>query len=317
MNQKIKEEAEAFDCRIESRIENGFIPDLRNLKPNSFFYKSFWRDPYYTKLYLGEICNHFIKQLSQHLSSGSRVLDVGCGAGYFALEIARQGYSVVGIDISSSCIDVAQETLLNIDIKPNFGSLEYHNCAVTDLSKFEKFDAVICSGVLHHLESLPECLDLIQLSLNNNGVLIWHEPQHKYWTENDASIVALIRLLLANLNMWHDEKVKEVTTAKELLNMSDEIHQEYLYERDPNEMKGQSPNDLISDRDTIVGEIGKRFEILDVQQSFSFIYRLMGGMRGDQEVLNRLAYILQLFDKTMSSKGIINSNYFYGKARKI
>jgi len=40
-------------------------------------------------------------------------------------------------------------------------------------------------------------------------------------------------------------------------------------------------------------------------------------MRGDQEVLNRLAYILQLFDKTMSSKGIINSNYFYGKARKI
>jgi hypothetical protein len=122
---------------------------------------------------------------------------------------------------------------------------------------------------------------------------------------------------LANLNMWHDEKVKEVTTAKELLNMSDEIHQEYLYERDPNEMKGQSPNDLISDRDTIVGEIGKRFEILDVQQSFSFIYRLMGGMRGDQEVLNRLAYILQLFDKTMSSKGIINSNYFYGKARKI
>ena len=116
--------------------------------------------------------------------------------------------------------------------------------------------------------------------------------------------------------MWHDEEVKGVGTRDQLLKMIDEVYEEYRYERDPDEKKGQSPNDLASDRDYIVSEIEKEFTISDIQQSFSFIYRLMGGMRGDQETLNRLASLLHLFDTTLSQKGTIKSNYFYGTAIK-
>ena len=43
------------------------------------------------------------------LAPGSRVLDVPCGHGRHALELARRGFEVVGIDISEDSIAVARE----------------------------------------------------------------------------------------------------------------------------------------------------------------------------------------------------------------
>lgn len=40
---------------------------------------------------------------------GSRVLDAGCGTGRVAIELARRGYGVVGVDLDSSMLDVAGE----------------------------------------------------------------------------------------------------------------------------------------------------------------------------------------------------------------
>lgn len=47
------------------------------------------------------------------LASPSSILDVGCGGGYFTIELARKftGAQVLGIDISSSAIDFAQKQL--------------------------------------------------------------------------------------------------------------------------------------------------------------------------------------------------------------
>ena len=42
------------------------------------------------------------------LVPGERVLDVGCGTGRHAIELARRGISVHGIDISQRFIDIAR-----------------------------------------------------------------------------------------------------------------------------------------------------------------------------------------------------------------
>src|SRR5688500_4981274 len=38
-----------------------------------------------------------------------RVLDLGCGQGYFSRELARRGARVVGIDLSDQLIQIARE----------------------------------------------------------------------------------------------------------------------------------------------------------------------------------------------------------------
>ena len=43
------------------------------------------------------------------LGAGARILDVGCGPGRHALEFARRGFDVVGVDISERFIQLGNE----------------------------------------------------------------------------------------------------------------------------------------------------------------------------------------------------------------
>jgi 2-polyprenyl-3-methyl-5-hydroxy-6-metoxy-1,4-benzoquinol methylase len=43
------------------------------------------------------------------LQPGSRVIDVGCGAGWFAAELARAGFAVVGVEVAQEPVRRARE----------------------------------------------------------------------------------------------------------------------------------------------------------------------------------------------------------------
>ncbi|NLS78752.1 MAG: class I SAM-dependent methyltransferase [Chloroflexi bacterium] len=53
-------------------------------------------------------------------ASPSMVLDVACGEGTFAIEMARKGYFVTGIDRSSRMLDLAQAKAKAAGVKVNF-----------------------------------------------------------------------------------------------------------------------------------------------------------------------------------------------------
>jgi SAM-dependent methyltransferase len=72
-------------------------------------YSALYDAMYETKDYVAEAA-FVLEQLDAHLpKSGGRVLDLGCGTGLHAIEMARRGRTVVGLDLSGSMIARAHE----------------------------------------------------------------------------------------------------------------------------------------------------------------------------------------------------------------
>jgi tRNA (mo5U34)-methyltransferase len=90
---------------------------------------------------------------------GCRVLDVGCNAGFHAIEMARRGASrVLGIDSDPRYLAQARfaASYLGVDI-------ELRQLSVYDVGRLgERFDVVLFMGVLYHLRHPLLALDLIR-----------------------------------------------------------------------------------------------------------------------------------------------------------
>ena len=73
------------------------------------------------------------------LSPGDRVLDVPCGGGRMALELAAGGYSVTGVDFSAELLETARRGALDRDV-----SVAWEQRDMRDLPWDGEFDAVLC-----------------------------------------------------------------------------------------------------------------------------------------------------------------------------
>jgi 2-polyprenyl-6-hydroxyphenyl methylase / 3-demethylubiquinone-9 3-methyltransferase len=86
---------------------------------------------------------------SQLPLAGKRVLDVGCGGGILAESMARHGARVLGIDLSTRALKVAQLHALEAQT-PN---VEYREVSAEALAIEQPaaFDAVTCMEMLEHV----------------------------------------------------------------------------------------------------------------------------------------------------------------------
>jgi 2-polyprenyl-6-hydroxyphenyl methylase / 3-demethylubiquinone-9 3-methyltransferase len=81
--------------------------------------------------------------------SGLRVLDVGCGGGILSDSMARQGASVVGIDLAGKALKVAQLHALEAGTT----NVQYREVSAEALAaeEPETFDVVTCMEMLEHV----------------------------------------------------------------------------------------------------------------------------------------------------------------------
>lgn len=78
--------------------------------------------------------------------SRGRALDVGCGEGVYAVYLAQQGFSVVGLDFVSDALGAARARAKQAGV-----DLELHEGDVVDFDPKQSFDVVLDSGCLHHM----------------------------------------------------------------------------------------------------------------------------------------------------------------------
>lgn len=77
------------------------------------WFESWFGSPYYKILYQNRDeleAQEFVENLLEHLNPlpGSRMADIACGEGRFAIQLAEHGYDVTGIDLSHESIEKAK-----------------------------------------------------------------------------------------------------------------------------------------------------------------------------------------------------------------
>lgn len=141
------------ESEIAKRIE-ALGPWFQNMKIGET-----WTAPgHFLGDYPGEKFRRFARQLPADLS-GRSVLDIGCNAGFYSIEMKRRGAErVLGIDSDERYLDQARfaAEALGQDI-------EFRKLSVYDVASLgERFDLVIFMGVLYHLRHPLLALDLIR-----------------------------------------------------------------------------------------------------------------------------------------------------------
>jgi ubiquinone/menaquinone biosynthesis C-methylase UbiE len=103
---------------------------------------------------------------------GSRVLDVGTGPGYVAARAAARGASVLGVDVSAGCIDLARRLQPELEFRQG----DAHRLSLPDAS----FDAVVANFLMPHLADHPRvAAELTRVLVDDGRVALstWDQPE--------------------------------------------------------------------------------------------------------------------------------------------
>lgn len=96
--------------------------------------------------------------LSEEITPKSRVLDLGCGTGVYALPLAEAGHEVSAVDLVPAHIQQLQDKIKpGISLKAVCQDAQQALDGVADAS----FDAVLCLGPMYHLRSQAERVKLL------------------------------------------------------------------------------------------------------------------------------------------------------------
>lgn len=155
-----------------------------NIKNN--WYKDFYTKFYFT--YFHQKKNNvsqtkkevnFICKILQ-LPSRAKILDLACGPGRHALELALQNFNVTGVDFNQQALKMAHAKAQKSNL-----SIKFVLCDMGSLLFKNEFDAVICMytsfGYFINEKENQKVLKNVARSLKAGGLFVLDLP-NKYWT---------------------------------------------------------------------------------------------------------------------------------------
>jgi 2-polyprenyl-3-methyl-5-hydroxy-6-metoxy-1,4-benzoquinol methylase len=121
--------------------------------------------------------------LLDHVQSGDRVLDVGCGEGRFAAELALAGAEVVGIDVAEEPLRRARARHPQLDVRLIDGNGPWE---LEDAS----FDVVWAGETIEHVADTSGWCSEVRRVLRPGGCLLLSTPNHGRLTRVQLALSA-------------------------------------------------------------------------------------------------------------------------------
>jgi 2-polyprenyl-6-hydroxyphenyl methylase/3-demethylubiquinone-9 3-methyltransferase len=112
--------------------------------------------------------NTYINKLKKD-PHGKETIEVGCGGGILAEEIASAGFNLTGIDPAPKSLETARNhsKLYNLNVNYCIGTGE--SIPFPD----KHFDVLFCCDVLEHVRDLPKCISEFARVLKPGGVFFF------------------------------------------------------------------------------------------------------------------------------------------------
>ena len=126
----------------------------------------------------------FVRLFQEH--SVRRVLDAACGTGHHAIALAKQGYAVLGADLSGAMVELARVNAAAAGVDVDFDVAGLGE----SITLGETFDAVLCLGnSLPHLltaEAVADALADFAAVLQPGGLLVIQNRNFdRVWAERE------------------------------------------------------------------------------------------------------------------------------------
>jgi len=112
----------------------------------------------------------------------ARLLEVGSGLGYFTYALYKSGYNITGLDISQEAVDKANK---------KYGNYYIYADATTYNQKVEKYDIIILTEVIEHLNEPIEFLQNLLSLLKDNGHIVLTTPNKSFFPKDSIWITDL------------------------------------------------------------------------------------------------------------------------------
>jgi ubiquinone/menaquinone biosynthesis C-methylase UbiE len=105
------------------------------------------------------------EEVAASLPAGSRILEVAPGPGFLAIELAKRGYLVTGLDISKSFVEIAGRNARDAGVTIDFRRGDVARMPFAD----DSFDFVVCVAAFKNFPDPIAALDEMHRVLRPGG----------------------------------------------------------------------------------------------------------------------------------------------------
>jgi FkbM family methyltransferase len=116
------------------------------------------------------------KILRPYIKEGMTVLDVGCGPGFFSIDMAQlvgKSGRVIACDLQEGMLQKLRDKIQETEFEER---ITLHKCEKNKLGLSEKVDFVLAFYVVHEVPNHEEFYNEIKSILKQNGILFIVEP---------------------------------------------------------------------------------------------------------------------------------------------